>query len=441
MYMFLVFPVDIYKHAFDSARKAEEYKFKAKFDHLLSDLHRTLDRKSPHGLSDSFASTSCFENSESPDDRVQQVKQNVSRFLEDILGESLDLTSDEAVSDLSSLSDDSTGDDDDEDEIDGQSPAASDFEAERADLARDFEDLKNFMNLAVIPEETEEELEQEASDYVMVPKPDDYLAPKIGNRDVDQLSDLSDNEDLTDDDGNSFYPGTSAELARISRHKRSSTGDISDQDSLVPSRQKKPALPEPEDFDAGLDYEDVSVGTEDFVGPIVQPTKQEMKLLEDLVPADDDDPKFVVPPESVTIQEGEPVKFSCRVTGTQPIDVFWYREHDEVEELEESEDVELSQDGDKYMATLYNVDRSHGGQYMAIALSDKGKAIKYLTVTVKENKQELKKPEFLKELKDVEVLEGQSVKFRCKVKGYPQPRINWYKDGRVAERKQIVSYR
>ncbi|KAK7113503.1 hypothetical protein V1264_012777 [Littorina saxatilis] len=68
---------------------------------------------------------------------------------------------------------------------------------------------------------------------------------------------------------------------------------------------------------------------------------------------------------------------------------------------------------------------------MCIALSDKGKAIKYLTVTVKDNKQELKKPEFLKELKDVEVLEGQSVKFRCKVKGYPQPRINWYKDGNL----------
>ena len=48
-----------------------------------------------------------------------------------------------------------------------------------------------------------------------------------------------------------------------------------------------------------------------------------------------------------------------------------------------------------------------------------------------ENKQELKKPEFLKELKDVEVFEGQNVKFRCKVKGYPQPRINWYKDGNL----------
>lgn len=50
---------DIYKHAFDSARKAEEYKFKAKFDVLLNDLHRTLDTQSPHGLTDSFASTSC----------------------------------------------------------------------------------------------------------------------------------------------------------------------------------------------------------------------------------------------------------------------------------------------------------------------------------------------------------------------------------------------
>jgi titin len=49
-------------------------------------------------------------------------------------------------------------------------------------------------------------------------------------------------------------------------------------------------------------------------------------------------------------------------------------------------------------------------------------------VGVSDSKQELKKPEFLKELKNVEVLEGQQVKLRCKVKGFPQPRISWYKD-------------
>ena len=48
-----------------------------------------------------------------------------------------------------------------------------------------------------------------------------------------------------------------------------------------------------------------------------------------------------------------------------------------------------------------------------------------------ENTQELKAPEFLKTLSDVEVAEGESVKFRVKVKGYPQPRVTWYKDGQL----------
>ena len=41
----------------------------------------------------------------------------------------------------------------------------------------------------------------------------------------------------------------------------------------------------------------------------------------------------------------------------------------------------------------------------------------------------MKKPEFLKSLADVEVTEGSSVKLRVKVKGQPQPRITWFKDG------------
>lgn len=47
------------------------------------------------------------------------------------------------------------------------------------------------------------------------------------------------------------------------------------------------------------------------------------------------------------------------------------------------------------------------------------------------NNQEMKKPEFLKEIEDQEVKEGQHVKFRAKVKGYPLPRVVWYKDGHL----------
>lgn len=43
----------------------------------------------------------------------------------------------------------------------------------------------------------------------------------------------------------------------------------------------------------------------------------------------------------------------------------------------------------------------------------------------------MKKPEFLKEIEDQEVKEGQHVKFRAKVKGYPLPRVVWYKDGHL----------
>ncbi|KAL8563945.1 hypothetical protein ACOMHN_059375 [Nucella lapillus] len=626
---------DMYKHAFESARKAEERKFKAKFDDLVNDLHHALNKHSSHGLVDTFASTSygdvllsfrghikdllivftrrlqlayeSFDSQDTAEDHSQQVKQNVSGFLEDLLGESLDLTSDEAVSDLSSLSDDSANDrhafEDqlsqavvskiienhrrdvhhglrnerhhlsdsclipearDDDDIDGDddndendSSARRNCVPKDIDISKDFADLKHFveetqshskryednvsagvdsyngdeevtdfrgphtarasssfnvrsterdfpslpdfsdleqidfesgemdpdllqMNLAVIPEETEEELEQEEAEdsqwrenwifkghgppppslrlrgagagggdqppqYMAVPTPDDRLAPRVGNRDVDQLSDLLDNDD---DDDRSFYPRTSEELARISKYKRSSsppsllptslipssTNDLGNnshdsppQNSLTLPRKKKSST---EVYDLDVDLEDVTVGSEDFVGPIVEPSQKELKLLDSLVPADEDDPKFLEAPESVTIQEGEPVKFSCRVSGTQPIDVFWYREQAEVEELEEGEDVEFQEgEGGRHNATLYHVGRQHAGQYMCIALNDQGKAIQYLTVTVKDNKQELKKPEFLKELKDVEVFEGQSVKFRCKVKGYPPPRIHWYKDG------------
>ncbi|GFO05482.1 hypothetical protein PoB_003198700 [Plakobranchus ocellatus] len=128
----------LYREAFDGAKRAEEFKFRVKFDQFLGDLHGTLNERSPHGLPASFASPSygevmllfrdkvkdllkgfthrlqlaheSFGNVESPEETAQKVKVDVSRFIEDLIGETLDLTSDEAVSDLSSLSDEASPD-------------------------------------------------------------------------------------------------------------------------------------------------------------------------------------------------------------------------------------------------------------------------------------------------------------------------------------------
>ncbi len=55
----------------------------------------------------------------------------------------------------------------------------------------------------------------------------------------------------------------------------------------------------------------------------------------------------------------------------------------------------------------------------------------FLTSSRAENPSaEKKAPEYLKGLQDQEVTEGSEVHFRCKLNGYPQPRVTWYKDGK-----------
>lgn len=64
------------------------------------------------------------------------------------------------------------------------------------------------------------------------------------------------------------------------------------------------------------------------------------------------------------------------------------------------------------------------GQFIWICYS------RIFSVKIPENKGEKKAPEFLKSLQDIEVNTGSKVKFRVKLKGYPQPRVTWYKDGK-----------
>ncbi|XP_069107714.1 LOW QUALITY PROTEIN: titin homolog [Argopecten irradians] len=273
--------------------------------------------------------------------------------------------------------------------------------------------------------------------YMTIPEPYQELAPRVGNRSYssvhptfpgeasDIFSDLSDeeeNEDNLSDEETSFYAKTSEEIARITR-KGSYTQSVQTDDSDLDTSREQWAS------DSGVKVQSakVEVSESSADDSKVKPAK---KLIEELIPAENDDPKFEIPPESITVPEGEPAKFSCRVAGTDPTDVFWYKVEDELMELEESEQFEISRDGNKHHMTMYYPGHQDAGQYMAIAVNENGRCCQYLVLKVKKNSQDLKAPEFLKGIKDVEVFEGQNVKFRCKVKGYPQPRVIWYKDGK-----------
>lgn len=141
------------------------------------------------------------------------------------------------------------------------------------------------------------------------------------HRDVDDMSDLSENEDRDlSDEENSFYARTSDEIARITRKSSSSkhapalantsiqTEGDSDIDSIASHHNSSYS-------DSGVHgnrQEQLS-----FDSRVSE--KSAVKLSEELIPAEGDDPKFEIPPDSVTISEGEPAKLSCRVAGTQPL--------------------------------------------------------------------------------------------------------------------------
>ncbi|XP_052719615.1 uncharacterized protein LOC128191529 isoform X6 [Crassostrea angulata] len=260
--------------------------------------------------------------------------------------------------------------------------------------------------------------------YVTVPQPDDDITARVGNsaytekgelRDVDQMSDdLSEgHEDLMDDEV-SFFAKSVDEIARITTRMTSSSPCL---------RPHSSTSVQTVDSDTSLE---TSVSLRSSI------SKAEPTYIEELIPAEGDDPKFDIPPESMTVKEGEPAKFSCRVSGTEPIEVIWYRVEDgELQQLEDSEDYEFTRDHNKHGATVFNTAKSMAGQLMCMVLNEKGHCSQSFILKVRSNNQEMKKPEFLKEIEDQEVKEGQHVKFRAKVKGYPLPRVVWYKDGHL----------
>ena len=138
----------------------------------------------------------------------------------------------------------------------------------------------------------------------------------------------NDNRDSSDglsDEENTFYSKTSEEIARITRKSRkissgtqaSSMANTSMQTEDESEAESMLSHPLSTSFsDSG-----VKSAKMDHNSSFESRTNASIlkKLSEELIPADGDDPKFEIPPDSVTIPEGEPAKVMCRVAGTQPL--------------------------------------------------------------------------------------------------------------------------
>lgn len=63
--------------------------------------------------------------------------------------------------------------------------------------------------------------------------------------------------------------------------------------------------------------------------------------------------------------------------------MFWYKVRDEVEELENSEFYEIIKDGSRQNLNMYNMTKADAGQYMCMAINEKGRCCQYFVLNVK----------------------------------------------------------
>ena len=92
------------------------------------------------------------------------------------------------------------------------------------------------------------------------------------------------------------------------------------------------------------------------------------------------DPRFDVFPTNLNVDEGSPVKIDCKVVGTQPITVKWFKDN---QQLAESNRIQLlsNQDG-TYSLSIPTVLSTDDGLYTASASNSNGEVIAAFSLSV-----------------------------------------------------------
>ena len=63
--------------------------------------------------------------------------------------------------------------------------------------------------------------------------------------------------------------------------------------------------------------------------------------------------------------------------------MFWYHVREEAEELENSANYEITKDNGRHQLTMFNMTKADQGQYMCVAINEKGRCCQYFILKVK----------------------------------------------------------
>lgn len=147
-------------------------------------------------------------------------------------------------------------------------------------------------------------------------------------------------------------------------------------------------------------------------------------------------PEFSTELEDKTIEEGDSVEMQIFVSGTPPPEVVWYKDEQPIT-IYPHRRFHATRENEICSLEIKDARCSDQGKYTCRAKNTAGEVRKSCNLTVKQVTP-TSPPAFVKNLKDVYIVEGSCTRFDVKVTGMPEPDVTWYKDGRpVKEDKHL----
>ncbi|XP_072539916.1 striated muscle preferentially expressed protein kinase [Salminus brasiliensis] len=125
------------------------------------------------------------------------------------------------------------------------------------------------------------------------------------------------------------------------------------------------------------------------------------------------------PLQDVRVRAGKTALFECHVTGPQDTDVDWLANGKLIQPA--LLDCKMQFDGKRCRLLLRSVHEDDSGCYTCKLSTAKEELISSAKLTVIPSKE----PLFTRKLDALEVLEGRSARFDCKVSGSPPPKVTW----------------
>ncbi|XP_076762738.1 obscurin isoform X1 [Xylocopa sonorina] len=129
-------------------------------------------------------------------------------------------------------------------------------------------------------------------------------------------------------------------------------------------------------------------------------------------------------PKSAEVDEGDTLELKAKVDGSPLPEILWYKDG-ELIVPDDHVKIEILPDGTTRLV-IDTVTPTDCGAYKLVLSNSTGELTSLCAVAIKPQRR---KPSFSKPLEDAKVIVGQPLKLEAQVVAFPNPQVQWFKDG------------